>query len=217
MNVQAILNNVGGDNQEILAQLLNYRNGYTSGNKPKQTIEAICQESGARFTATIFTGTGLRMDDRNLNEVLAFNLSAANIGGKVRLTGFWQSNYVQGGRQGTATPSPAMNRPQATAQPPFAPPAAKAPEQDVWDAKDLRMARMNALNRAVDRGIALVTKGGNDSYLGDPAILAQAEVYRVYIYDGLMTENAQQGEGFQQDDSWQDPQPPDEFDEAMQR
>jgi len=213
--IQNILNNVGGDNQEILAKLMKPPvDSYTSNNRPKQKVSLLCVVSNQSFDAHIYPGTGLRLEQKNVNETLLFSLTAKPTGsGKVYVSGFWQNYYVHG-QQGAAPPpmnrqytQPPSQPPQQSPQPPA---TAVEPEQSVWDAKDLRMARMNALNRAVDRGIFMAGKSGSDSYLSDPAILAQAEVYRMYIYEGLtgIPEDAQQGDGFQEDPDWDHYEPP---------
>lgn len=221
MNVQTILNNVGGDNQQILAQLIeNPVDGYTSNNKPKQKIVAICQESGQQFNATIYPGTGLRLDQRNVGEVLSFSLAAGRVGqGKVFLSGFWNSNYTHippgtatPGQvmSGAATPSPAMNRqvppPQQPAPPPVPPPQTKEPVD--WDAKEKREKRGYAIRDATLAITTLATILNDASKINKADIVSMAACFVDYIYTGGIGENAQQGKGFQQDPEWDNYVPP---------
>lgn len=53
--------------------------------------------------------------------------------------------------------------------------------QDVWEGKDLRMARMNALNRAVELWLAGKTP------FGDCSLLDTADLLVHYIYNGQKT------------------------------
>lgn len=76
---------------------------------------------------------------------------------------------------GTIATPQAPKAPQQVAQ------STKAKEevsQDVWEAKDLRMARMNALNRAVDLWMSDKTP------FGDCSLLDTADLLVHYIYNG---------------------------------
>jgi len=71
---------------------------------------------------------------------------------------------------------PAQNAPQAPQQSRQGVQKPKEVSQDVWEAKDLRMARMNALNRAVELLIAEKAPFGNCSLLDTADLLVN------YIY-----------------------------------
>lgn len=227
MNVQTILNNVGGENQPILAQLIeNPVDGYTSNNKPKQKIVAICQESGQQFNATIYPGTGLRLDQRNVGEVLSFNLAAGRVGqGKVFLSGFWNSHYTHV-PPGTATPGQAMSgaaKPSPAMQPKVPPTTmpTQTNEPVDWDAKEKREKRGYAIRDATLAITTLATILNDANKINKSDIVAMAECFVEYIYTGGIGETAQQGAGFQPqqeqvDNEWDNYVPPQQQPEPPQ-
>lgn len=77
-------------------------------------------------------------------------------------------------------------QPQQALQPP------KTPEVD-WDAKDLRNARMNALNNATQLVCLVAEMSKNGDELNDLTVRQVATVFVDYIYKGLV-EKVREGE-----------------------
>jgi hypothetical protein len=67
-------------------------------------------------------------------------------------------------------------------QPQSAPKSTKEVSDDVWEAKDLRMARMNALNRAVDLLVAGKIEIGSAGL--NQTLIDRARVFVDFIYTG---------------------------------
>lgn len=96
-----------------------------------------------------------------------------------QLVGYCLDKLPEGGQaipQGT---------PQGTQQ---ATGAANTKEDVDWDAKDLRMARMSGLNNAT-RLVCLIAEASKDIQPDPKFVMATAEIFVRYIYNGLSKQN----------------------------
>lgn len=145
----------------------------TTQGKPK----AICKiqdDTGVSHNVHIHQGKGLLPTTALLNRKCQFSISTfqGNHQGQsyTGYSGFWNDRAQVGQQSVPQTlqqgPSQATERPKET----------EKVSQDVWDAKDERMASMNALNRAVDLWIA------DKKPFGECSLFESADMMVGYIY-----------------------------------
>ena len=115
-------------------------------------------------------------------------LTAANVGQPATWRLKWYSSHGKSFIVGypTTIAKPTQNAQQA---PQNAPQSTNAPEKVDWDAKDLRNARMNALNNATAMLVACAEVSKNiATWLGIDKIKQTASEFVDYIYNGLGAE-----------------------------
>lgn len=174
---------------------------YTQNQKAKSVCK-ITDDMGISHRVHIYQGKGQLPTPQQAGQRWQFNLSTfqgTSPGGSYTgYSGFWISsaqvnqpqqnapqNIPQGGQW--TPPKGRQATPQATG-------ATKAKDVD-WDAKDLRMARMNALTNSTKLIclIAEANKEYTDNITEDPTLLTlirkSAEVFVQYIYNGLPKQN----------------------------
>ena len=135
-------------------------------------------------------------------------LTAANVGQPATWRLKWYSSHGKSFIVGypTTIAKPTQNAQQA---PQNAPQSTNAPEKVDWDAKDLRNARMNALNNATAMLVACAEVSNNiATWLGIDKIKQTASEFVDYIYNGLGAEPPGYG-------SQRNPVPESDFNESM--
>jgi len=149
----------------------------TTSNGKIKSLCKVRDDTGVMHNVHIYQGKGQLPSPQQLNQRYQFSLSTyrgyyqeqAYTG----YSGFWNST-AQVSQQGASQDQPVQVQPQVA--PSRATGATKQTGDRVWEAKDLRMAKMNALNRAVE----LDTSYQTHKTLGE--IEADAEDFVEYIY-----------------------------------
>lgn len=139
---------------------------------PQQKAKAICKiadDNQVTHKVHIYQGNGELPTQAQLNQRQQFNLStfegSYQGGAYTGYSGFWA---------GPAPPQAPTQ--QAVPQSSKSTNVPKGVSEDVWEQKDLRMARMNALNRAIELYIA------DKQPFGEVPLLELADFFVTYIY-----------------------------------
>ena len=155
---------------------------YTQNQKAKSVCK-ITDDMGVMHSVHIYQGKGQLPGPQQAGLRYQFNLStyqgSYQSKAYVGYSGFWNSQ---------AQVAPPQNAPQATPQ---VARSATTPKDVDWDAKDLRMARMNALTNST-KLVCLMLEAG-ETKPPDVALIAKtAELIVNYIYNGLQKDAVKQ-------------------------
>lgn len=201
MNFQTVDESPQNQNITMFAALISWEGISFSANQKKYLTCKLQDDDGVKHTCRIYEGKDQIPDESRLGQRLEFSISwysgTSQRGKYTGYSGFWNSNAQVNQPtppQGPGGPEPPpLRRQQAPQQPaqatrtPLVNWETKAPQVD-WDAKDLRIARMNALTNAT--AIFTLMKDvlsnlGNQSPDGvAQAVQNTAELYIKYIYEG---------------------------------
>ena len=210
MNFQSV-EQADGKNVAMWATLTSWDGIAFTTNQAKYLTCKLIDDNGIEHKCRIYEGKGALPGQENLNKRLEFNLSCyqGSYQGSpyTGYSGFWSHGAAQ-----TSQGSP--QRPQQARQ------GTNAPQPD-WDAKDLRMARMNALTNST-KLICLMAEVGKDIYLttkdkvGLVNLITQtAEIVVHYIYNGLTKKQAPEQPQYQANPDYVGDNPPPPVDEEV--
>lgn len=185
---------------------------FSQQGKPKSKCK-IRDDNNEEHTVHIYQGTGQLPMPQNLGQRYQFSISSfqgTTQQGQVYTgySGFWQSGTQVNQNAQQAPQQPA----QATNYQSLAPQTKKEPD---WDAKDLRMARMNALTNSTkliclmaESNVEKDTDKDRDRLVN--LVTFTAEIIVNYIYKGLSKKLAPEKPQYQANPNWigENPPPP---------
>lgn len=194
MNFQAV-DQANSKNVAIWATLSTWDGIAFTPNQAKYLSCKLIDDNGDGHKCRIYEGKGSLPGQEHLNKRLEFSLSCYQ--GKTSqgqpytgYSGFWNSNAQvapQNAQQAPQQPAQSTNHQQ---------PAPQGKKEPDWDAKDLRMARMNALTNTT-KLICLIAEAHKDiditgkDRVGLVNLVTQtADIILHYIYNGLTKKQA---------------------------